>query len=175
MKKIVVKLFFVLVIISSVFGITSCGDDGGMVSYSEAGLNFKLPKNMEKLEVNWADSCFGDRNNVKENAQFFTYYYSRDALLTDLYLDKDVTVSEYADWFKNANGYTDVQKTVNEAGNTATLKYEYHEDGENLFFVDYIIRNEAVLAHVTMCCNAEYREKYDPIFAEWITYISLAG
>ena len=171
MKKILVKLFLVLVTVSLIFSISSCG--GEMKSYSVAGLNFKLPESMEKLEVNWADVCYGERNNIEENPQFFIYYYSRDELLTEIYLGKDVTVSEYATWFINANGYTDVEKNLNEDGTSISLKYIYEE--ESTFYFDYIVRNEAVLAHVTMCCNAPYREKYEPIFTEWMGYIRLAG
>ena len=172
MKKIIVKLLFVLVIASTVLGIASCGDDGELKSYSEAGLNFKLPKKMDKFEVEWAAVCYGDHDNIEENPLFFIYYYSRESLSTELYLDKDITVSEYADWFINANSYTKVKKTLNDDKTVITLKYIYEDEGD--YYVDYIMRNEAVLAHVTMSCRAEYREKYDPIFTEWMSYIAFA-
>ena len=170
MKKIIVKLALILVVISTLFTVTSCG--GEMKSYNESGLIFKLPKKMKKLEVNWADLCYGERDNAEENVLFFIYYYTSDALLADLYLSKETTVSEYADWFVNRNGYTDVEKNLNEDSTVITLKYIYEE--ENSFYFDYILRNDELLVHVTMTCNADYREKYEPVFTEWTGYIRLA-
>ncbi len=172
MKKIIVKLLFVIVLASTVLSVTSC-DDGELKSYSEAGLNFKLPSNMKKFAVEWADICYGDYDNTTENPLFFVYYYSSEALLEDLFLGTDITVSEYADWFINVNEYTNVEKTLSEDGTSIVLKYIYEDESD--FYFDYIVRNEAVLAHVTMCCRAEYRAKYEPIFTEWMSYISLAG
>ena len=170
MKKIIVKLALILVVISTLFTVTSCG--GEMKSYNESGLIFKLPKKMKKLEVNWADLCYGESGNVEENVYFFVYYYTSDTLLTDLYLAKETTVSEYADWFINANGYTDVEKNLNEDGTVISLKYIYED--ENSFYFDYIMRNGELLVHVTMTCNEPYREKYEPIFTEWTGYIRFA-
>ncbi len=141
-----------------------------MNSYNEFGLKFKLPENMKKLEVNWADLCYGERDNAEENVLFFIYYYTSDSLLTELYLSKETTVSEYAIWFISVNGYTDVERNLNEDGRIITLKYLY----EDSFYFDYILRSEALLVHVTMTCDADYREKYDPIFTEWTGHIELA-
>ena len=91
-----------------------------MKEYSEAGLAFTIPKDMEKLSVNnyYADVAF--RND--EGAEFFIYYYSREELLTRLYFaDKDASSLVYIEWFTNMNGYTGVERTYDEENDYSGL------------------------------------------------------
>jgi len=166
MKRILKNLIFITLIFATLITAASCGGD--MKKYSENGLNFTLPKDMKKLSVSYADLCYGN----KDFTQFFVYFYSKDSLLTDLALEKEATVKEYADWFVGMNGYTNVEENYDEANKVIVLKYIYEE--ENDFYCDYITRNEHALFHVTMCCKAELKDKYDPMFDEWMKYISLS-
>ncbi len=165
MKRILKNLFFITLIFATLIIAASCG--GEMKKYSENGLNFSLPKDMEKLNVNYADIAYGN----DELAEFFVYFYSRDSLLTALALEKDATVKEYADRFVGMNGYTDVEENYDEANKVIVLKYVYEE--ESSYYCDYITRNESALFHVTMCCRADLKDKYDPIFEEWMKHISI--
>ena len=166
MKKTIKNFALITLIISCVFAYVSCGS--GMKKYSENGLNFSLPRDMEKLNVNYADLCYGN----DDFTQFFVYFYPKDSLLTDLALEKEATVKEYADWFIGINGYTGIEENYDEANKVIVLKYVYEE--ENDYYCDYITRNEHALFHVTMCCKAELKDKYDPMFDEWMKYISLS-
>ncbi|MBE6644764.1 MAG: hypothetical protein E7612_05220 [Ruminococcaceae bacterium] len=139
-----------------------------LLHYSENGLNFSLPSYMETINVNYADLCFA---NSGDDTQFFIYFYSSEALLTDLYMDMDSTVKEYADWFVNLNGYTNVEENYDEENKKIVLKYVYED--ESTFYCDTILRNEYSLIHVTMCCQERNRAIYEPVFDEWITYLSL--
>ena len=140
----------------------------GLLHYSENGLNFSLPSYMETINVNYADLCFA---NSGDDTQFFIYFYSSEALLTDLYMDMDSTVKEYADWFVNVNGYTNVEENYDEANKKIVLKYIYEDEGT--FYCDTILRNEYSLIHVTMCCQERNRPIYEHVFDEWITHLSL--
>ena len=162
MKKIIKSFLLILTVISSLISTVSCSDE---VKYSKGGLTFTLPKDMKEMNVNYADVCFGN----DDGAEFFIYYYSRDALLTELYLDKDVSVSEYADWFVDRNEYENVDKKLNSAGNIIVMSYIYEPEED--YYVDYITRNKEALFHVTMSCAASQIEKYQPIFEEWMADI----
>jgi hypothetical protein len=167
MKRTVKSLLYAVLIFSMLISLVACfGDDSDTNSYSEAGLAFTLPKDMERLSVSsdYADVAFG---NV-EGAEFFIYYYSRDELLTRLYFaNKDATSLEYAEWFTNLWSYPDVRRDYDEENNVVIQSYVYEGD----FYTDYITRNYEVLFHVTMCCDVSLREKYEPIFEEWMATI----
>ena len=165
MKKMIRKLLFITVIISTLLFATACDD---LQRYSSAGLVFYLPKDMEEMNVTYADICYGNRE-----CEFFVYYYSRDELLTKNFLSKDATSLEYLEDFIAFNEYTDVELEWDEETNTASARYMYESDIEYTFYFDYVIRNYDVLAHVTMNCRGEMREKYEPIFEEWKEKISM--
>ncbi len=178
MKKFVVKLALVMVVVSVLFSVSSCGDE--MKKHTVADLSFSLPKNMKQRKMQDEGTIwYGDNKNIAENPESLIYYYTNDTLLEELYLNKATTASEYAEWFINVNEYykkekvEEIESSVSEDGSKITQKYI--DKDENTFYFDYIIRNKAVLVHVTMCCNAPYREKYEPIFTEWMDYIRLAG
>jgi hypothetical protein len=165
MKRIFKKLLFITLIFATMVTAVSCGGD--MKKYHENGLHFSLPKDMRKLSVSYADLCYGN----DDFAQFFVYFYSKDSLLTDLALEKEATVKQYADWFVGMNGYTDVTENYDEENKVIVLKYVYEDEAD--FYCDYITRNEHALFHVTMCCKEELREKYEPMFDEWMKLISV--
>lgn len=152
--------------IATLLSVFSCGGDG-MEHYNTAGLKFSLPDYMKKANVNYADVAYA--NN--DGCEFFIYFYSSTELLTVLYIDKDSTVLEYADWFVGQNGYTGIEREYDEANCKLIQSYIY--ESEDLFFYDYIVRNETNLYHITMSCRAEDVEYYKPLFDEWAGYIEL--
>ena len=164
MKNLIKKILFITVIIASLL-LSSCGN---MKKYSSAGLTFYLPKDMEIMNVTYADLCYGN-----SECEFFVYYYSRDELLTKNFLDKDATSAEYLRDFIAFNEYADVEFSSDEEKNTATAKYIYESANEYTYYCDYVVRNYNVLAHVTMDCDGELRDKYEPIFDKWIESITL--
>lgn len=164
MKNLLKKILFITVIISSLL-LSSCGD---MQKHFSAGLTFYLPKDMELMKVTYADICYGNNE-----CEFFVYYYSRDELLTKNFLDKDATSAEYLQDFIAFNQYTDVDFTSDSEENTAIAKYLYESANECTYYCDFVLRNYDVLAHVTMNCSGELRDKYEPIFDGWIEGISL--
>ena len=168
MKRILRNVFCVILAVSMIFCASSCGDSDGMKRYSENGLNFALPKYLERLSVTYADLAYG---NTDMGLEVLFYFLSSESLLTELYLQKDCTVQEYAEWFVNVNGYQDVNEVYDVENQTIVLEYIY--EPEEIYFCDYILRNEYALFHMTMSSNAEDRELYSPIFAEWRTYVSL--
>ena len=141
-----------------------------LIYYSESGLNFALPDYMKKISVppEYADLCF---SNSGDGTQFFIYYYAREALLTDLVLDMDCTVKDYAEWFVNVNDYVGVVQEYDEENQKLVQKYVY--EPENTFYCDFILRNEYILIHTTMSCDNKYRDVYEPIFERWMKEISL--
>ena len=161
MKKIL-RIVLIITLIAATLLLSSCG----MEKYSYDGFVFRLPRDMRQLNVTYADFCYGNGE-----CEFFVYSYTRDAILVELFLDKDAKCSEYLDKFIAYNGYTGVDKSVDDENNTATAKYIY--EPENDFYYDYVLRNHDVLIHVTMTCSADLREKYEPAFDEWIEYIYL--
>ena len=144
------------------------GPASEMVNYSESSLCFSLPAYMAETDVNYADVCYG---NISDNAQFFVYFYAKEQLVTELYLDKEATVKEYADWFVAVNEYENVDEKYDEENKEIVLKYVYEPEGT--FYCDYITRNEYALFHVTMTCDEVLREKYESLFDEWIEKIYL--
>ena len=167
MKRIFKNLIFVTLILATLLGAVSCG--GEMEKYSENGLSFALPKDMKKMNVNYADLCFGN----DELTEVIFYFISKDSLLTMCSLDKEATVKEYADWFCGSNGYTNVEENYDEENQVIILKYIYEDEDEHDYYCDYITRNEHAVFHVTMCCKANLKDKYDPMFDEWMTYIHI--
>jgi hypothetical protein len=73
--------------------------------------------------------------------------------------------------FVSKNGYEDVSEHYNEQEAWIVLEYIY--EPEQIYFCDYILRNEYALFHMTMASDAEDREIYAPVFEEWRTYVSL--
>ncbi len=171
MKRILCVLLFASLMLS-LAACSSGGDDGpalnedGLIVYAESGLNFALPEDMEEHSVTYADICYGDGE-----AEFFVYFYSRDTLLTELYLNKDTTVKEYADWFVEGNGYVGVTERLDESGKKIELSYVY--EPENTYYVDVIMRNYDSLIHVTLSCPNELVDDYLPKFDLWKKHLSL--
>ena len=168
------KILCILLFSALAFSLIACsGDDSslnadGLIEYSESGLEFALPEEMTKRSVNYADVCYSDGT-----VEFFVYFYSRDALLTELFLNKDTTVSEYADWFVNANSYEGVVRELDESGKKIEMHYVYEPDGENTFYNDIIMRNGDSLIHVTLSCPNEKIAEYESTFALWKKYVAL--
>ena len=92
-------------------------------------------------------------------------------MLTDLVLDMDCTVKDYADWFVNVNDYAGVVAEYDEENQKLVQKYVY--EPENTFYCDLILRNEYALIHTTMSCDNKNRDIYEPIFERWMKEISM--
>jgi len=145
------------------------GPASEVLHYSESSLNFSLPTYMREMDVEYADICFG---NISDGAEFFVYFYSNEALATEFpTLDRNSSVKEYADWFVEENGYTNVTEEYNSVARKLILKYVYEK--EDTYYCDYILRNDYALFHVTMCCDNLLRENYESVFDGWIENISL--
>ena len=140
-----------------------------LINYIESGLRFSLPEYMKKINVNYADVCYSN----DDNAEFFVYFYSNDGLLTELYLDMDSDEKEYWDWFCALNGYVNVEEEHDTEKRRLSAKYEYVEGSDELFLFDVILRNTDSLVHVTMCCQLEDRDIYEPTFDKWAEKLSL--
>ncbi len=168
MKKATKKLLALILMLVTLLTSVSCFDN--MKEYSESGINFKLPKDMKQLDVEYADLCFGNTEGDKR-AEFFIYIYAKQALLTQLFLPQDTTSEGYADWFVNVNEYENVERVSDTEKQLVIMEYVY--EPEETYYRDYIIRNDYTLYHVTMTCKAEDADYFDPIFDEWCSYIYL--
>lgn len=165
MKGFVKVFAATLLVFAALLSAVGCvGDGDGVIK--ESGLVYYLPSEMEKMSVTYADVCYGNGE-----AEFFIYFYTSDALLAELYMDKNSTVKQYADWFTLVNGYENVAEEYDEAGANITLRYIYEDEDD--FYFDYILRNEEMLYHVTMLCPADKREVYEPIFEYWRSQIKI--
>lgn len=143
------------------------------LDYSESGLNFSLPSYMKTISVpaEYADLCF---SNSGDRTEFTIYFYSKEGLVEDPYINISnmyCTVKEYTDWFVSANGYENVYEEYDEANRKIILRYIY--EPESTFYCDTVLRNDDSLIHVTMSCDADKRDVYEPIFNEWISKMSL--
>ena len=163
MKRTLKILIAAALVLITAFSVVSCGGVDDVVTYSENGLEYKLPKEMQKGNV---PTEIADTYYFNEDVEFFIYFISRDALLVDYYLDKDCTPKEYAEDFIKYMGYTDVTTVTGESGYVINYYY-YLSDNENYFFFDYIVRNEETLFHVTMSCKPENAEVNLPMFFAW--------
>ena len=168
MKKAFKKLTLLSLALVLVFSLVSCDK-----KYNESGLNFVLPEYMKELEVSeaYADVAYGTLDD--RSLEFTVYFYAANELLTELLLDKESTVKQYADWFVERNDYENVEEKYDEEGCRITLRYVYEDGNDRYFFYDYILRNEYMLYHVTMSCKPEDRETYEPLFDEWASDITL--
>ena len=169
------KILCILLLSALALTLAACSSGGGptlnedgLVPYSESELEFALPEEMTLSTVDYADICYSDGT-----AEFLVYFYPRDMLLTDLFLDKDATVEEYAEWFVYRNGYVGVEKKLDESGKRIELSYVYDPDGANTHYVDIIMRNTDILIHVTLSCPNEKSAEYEGAFDTWKKYVSL--
>jgi len=168
MKNALKKIILLMLALTLAFSFTSCDN-----KYNESGLNFSLPDYMKELEVSeaYADVAYGTLDD--RDLEFTVYFYASNELLTELLLDKESTVKQYADWFVERNDYENVDEEYDEEGKRITLKYVYEDGNDRYFFYDYILRNEYMLYHVTMSCRPEDRETYESLFDEWASRITL--
>ena len=123
LKKITL-LALVLIMSASLF---ACGDEK---AYSESGLNYVLPKYMKELEVSaaYADIAYGTLDD--RSLEFTIYFYSKNELLSELLLDTESTVEQYANWFVAMNEYQNVERSYDEEGRKITLRYVYEDGSE---------------------------------------------
>ena len=165
MKRILNLFLAILLVLSTLLCVVSCSDKD-YKEYSISGLHFTLPKDMKETNVNYASISYWNGE-----AEFLADAIPRDVLLTEYILDKDITAQEFAEVFIKVNGYDNVEKTYDEARDAVILSYVYEQEEE--YYCDFIIRNDSALYLVTMCCDVKYMEKYKPIFAEWISDLSI--
>lgn len=165
MKKLFKSVLILLLVFTTVLCAASCGESE-YKDYSISGLNFRLPNDMKETNVNYANISYWNGE-----AEFLAEPIPRDALLAEYILDKDITVTEFAEVFIAVNEYENVEKTYDEVRDSMTLSYIF--EPEEQYYCDFIIRNKEALYLVTMCCDVEYMEKYKPIFADWISNISI--
>ena len=168
MKNAFKKITLMMLAVILVFSLISCDK-----KYNESGLNFVLPDYMKELEVSasYADVAYGTLDD--RGLEFTVYFYASNELLTELLLDKESTVKQYADWFVERNDYEGVEEEYDEENSRITLRYVYEDGSDGYFFYDYIIRNEYMLYHVTMSCDPEDRETYESLFDDWASRIFL--
>ena len=172
MKKMIKKISVVALVLILALSMFGCKNKDE-VKYSESGLNFVLPKYMKELEVSaaYGDLAYGTLDD--RHLEFTVYFYSSSELLTELLLDKESTVEQYASWFVAMNDYENVEEEYNKEAQKITLRYVYEYENDSYFFYDYIIRNEYMLYHVTMSCDPKDRELYEPLFDQWASRITL--
>ena len=168
MKNAIKRFTLLTLVIIIALSLVSCDK-----KYNESGLNFVLPDYMRELEVSasYADVAYGSLDD--RSLEFTVYFYASNELLTELLLDKESTVKQYADWFVERNDYENVEEDYDEENSRITLQYVFEDGNDRYFFYDYIVRNEYMLYHVTMSCNPEDRETYKPLFDEWASNITL--
>ena len=162
-----------MLVFVTVFSAVSCG--GGLVTYKERGLIYKLPKDMKKGNVPEEMADFYYSNS--ERVEFFWYSVPRDALSYQYSQDEDCTPLEFA---MSYISYTDifvdmgeVTRTVDESGNVIQ-HYLVDDANEHYFYFDYITRSTDFVYHVTMACAPEDKEIYMPLFEQWVTYIKIS-
>lgn len=168
------RILSVLLLAALMRSLFSCGggsddddlirNEDGLISYSESGLYFALPDEMTRRNVNYADVCYGDGE-----AEFFVFFYSRDSLLTECYMDKDSTVQEYAEWCIAFEDCTE----ITEEYDVEAKKIKYTFVADDTYYVAIIMRNYDSLIHVTMCCPYDMKASYEPKFEIWEKYVAL--
>lgn len=164
MKNTAKRILAILILLSTLLTLFGCGE-WKTRTYGE--FVYKLPKTMKKQSVpaEYADFCYAN----SDGAEYCAFFYTPDQLFGELYLEKDCTTEEYAlkylRWMEGK--YTNIETRYNSETGVTVQTYLY--EPENLFFYDYIIRNENVLVHLYMDVNADLREEYEPIFEYWTT------
>ena len=166
MKRFLSALLFAALVLT----LASCSDgetqlnEDGLIPYSESGLEFALPENMERHSVTYANLCYGDGK-----AEFFADFFSRDVLMSEWYLDKDVTVKEFAEERLVMSMCDELVEEYDEPNQR--IKYTFV--AEDSYYVAIFMRNYDCLIHATMCCPIEMKEDYLPAFETWEKYIAL--
>ena len=167
------KILSTLLLVALSLSLFACGggdetNEDGLYLYSESGLEFALPPEMERMSVDssYADVCYGDGS-----AEFFIFFYSRDALLEVLTIDKDSTVKEYSDWMIDYSMCTELEESYDEKNRYIEISFLVEDEGN--YYIAIIMRNSESLIHVTMCCPIELRGEYEAEFALWKKYGAL--
>ena len=167
------RILSLLLLVALSLSLFSCGggndddltrNEDGLISYSESGLYFALPDEMTRRNVSYADVCYGDGD-----AQFFVFFYSRDSLLTDCYMDKDSTVQQYAEWCIDFDMCTE----LTEEYDAEAKRIRYTFVAEDTYYIAIVMRNYDSLIHVTMCCPYDMKATYEPKFDAWEKYVAL--
>jgi ABC-type glycerol-3-phosphate transport system substrate-binding protein len=165
MKLIFKKILVCVLLLAAVVCSASCGESDDVTFYSDEVWSFTLPKDMKKMNVTTTAICYGNGEAV-----FFAEVFSRDEILTELFIDKDVSIDEYADILIELNEYTEVEKKLIPERNAAIIKYAY-EPEDKYYGLDFVTRNYDLLYTVTMSCDYELKDKYEELFEEWVEKI----
>ncbi len=167
-KLIILPLITVMILLA----VTSCGDDSlpkGYKKYSDLGLTFALPKDMDSKKVNYAPICFS-----KDDVYFFANVFDK-IQLEEMDVDPEITVERYTEKFILLNGY-DAEYVYDAATNVATFGVEYNNElveGDYQYYYHYITRGKECLYVVIMSCDVENAATYKSVFEEWASFISV--
>ena len=178
MKNVFKLVLTAVLVCSLMFSYVSCTEESGpkvdadgFISYTDLGLNFRLPENMKQKNVQYAAIFFTDGK-----ADFFVNVFENEVIRDNWYLREGFTVSEYTDRFIVENNYK-CDFEYDEEKNVATFGVHYpiyeSSDEPPEYYYHYITQEGSAVYIVIMSCPEEDFETYSPEFIKWQAFLSV--
>ena len=158
------RIICLFLVIASVFTFFSCGENDGYKTYTEGHVTFRLPEDMEKRNVSYADVYYSNKD-----MNFRIKAFSNSQLEEDGYYSK-ITVTDYVNLFMLWNGYTadyvyDEERDMVTFDEVTTFEGTYDDGVGNIIEhkshdYDYFLffRQEGGITIVTINCRGERKE-----------------
>lgn len=164
MKKL---LAFIFVLLSVLSAFVSCADEPEYenIEYRENGLYFILPNTMRRKSSATSEFYFTNQNiGVVFSARKLTA-----EVLESEHMTPGMSAKQYADKIIERNDFDkdSIFYTYFESFDQYNFRYNYGEDGEELFFYVTVIGGTDNLWYVEMYCENEVSADYLPMFERW--------
>ena len=160
-------LAFLLVLLSALTAFVSCADDAEYenIEYRENGLCFILPNTMRRKSSATSEFYFTNQNiGVAFNARKLTAEVLESEDMTP-----GLSAKEYVDKIIERNDFDkeSIFYTYFERFDHYNFRYNYGEDGEELFFYVTVLGGGDNLWYVEMYCENDLSADYLPMFERW--------
>lgn len=170
MKNKIIKAALSLLLILSLIGsVCSCGEEEFTGEYYNYGLHYNLPEEYRQLTVPYSEFCYTDGN-----AYFYFRAFSPEQLEEDFEVAGDISVRSYTTKFMVWNEITLTCDTYYEELDRSVIIYDWEDeddsdeyDEEPKCFYHVIFRGSQLLYIVTMTCPVDMKDTYVPVFDEW--------
>ncbi|MBQ7333235.1 MAG: hypothetical protein IJW38_02680 [Clostridia bacterium] len=178
MKKIISCILFGALLVSLAFSLLACD---GVGEYSEYGINFRLPKDFKKVNVQSLDIRYS-ASDATFDVQYIpkSQFESSNSEDGGLGMDFNMTVKEYTEFLIEWNGWSredeDSQYEYDEKRNATTFYFCWTPDAEKLpnsYYYVTVMKSETAFYVAMFYCLEENSAIYEEKFKDWSAYLSL--